>query len=64
MRLCIPSGTSVRFEPEKSVEVTLIEIDGDRYCHGFNGLVNGNLDNEKIKENAFILAKNNGFKGV
>jgi urease beta subunit len=64
MRLCIPSGTSVRFEPDKTVEVTLIAISGERYCHGFNDLVNGYLDDDNVKRKSFETAKNNGFKGV
>lgn len=44
MRLNIPSGTTVRFEPgdEKSVELT--EIRGTRTVYGLNGRVNGPLD--------------------
>jgi urease subunit beta len=44
MRLNIPSGTTVRFEPgdEKSVELT--EIRGTRTVYGLNGRVNGKLD--------------------
>lgn len=44
MRLNIPSGTTVRFEPgdEKTVELT--EIRGTRTVYGLNGRVNGPLD--------------------
>jgi urease beta subunit len=44
MRLNIPSGTTVRFEPgdEKTVELT--EIRGRRTVYGLNGKVNGALD--------------------
>lgn len=51
-RLDIPAGTSVRFEPGSSKEINLIDFSGKRYMSGFNGLVEGFLDDEKTKENA------------
>ena len=61
-RLDIPAGTSVRFEPGSSKEINLIEFAGKRYMSGFNGLVEGFLDDELTKENAMKnLAK---FLGV
>jgi urease subunit beta len=44
MRLDIPAGTAVRFEPGDSREVTLVPLVGSRQVYGFNGLVNGPLD--------------------
>jgi urease beta subunit len=44
MRLDLPSGTSVRFEPGDTKEVKLIAYGGRRTVYGFNGLVNGRLD--------------------
>jgi urease subunit gamma/beta len=49
-RLDIPSGTSVRFEPGSIKEVTLVDFGGKRYISGFNGLVEGDLDDAKVKE--------------
>ncbi len=43
MRLDIPAGTAVRFEPGDSREVTLVAVSGQRQIYGFNGLVNGAL---------------------
>lgn len=63
-RLAILSGTAIRFEKNKPVEVTLIDLEGERTCIGFNNLVMGKLDDPKIKENALTKAKNEGFKGV
>ena len=61
-RLDIPAGTSVRFEPGSSKEINLIDFSGKRYMSGFNGLVEGFLDDELTKENAMKnLAK---FLGV
>jgi urease subunit gamma/beta len=51
-RLDIPAGTSVRFEPGSSKEINLIDFSGKRYMSGFNGLVEGFLDDELTKENA------------
>jgi len=53
MRLNIPSGTSVRFEPGSSKEVELVSYSGKRYISGFNGLVEGCLEDEEVKSNAF-----------
>lgn len=44
MRLDIPAGTAVRFEPGDEKEVTLVTIVGSRQIYGFNGKVNGQLD--------------------
>ena len=43
MRLNIPSGTAVRFEPGQSKDVELIEIKGLKKIYGFNKKVMGNL---------------------
>ncbi|MBF2004648.1 MAG: urease subunit beta [Chlorogloeopsis fritschii C42_A2020_084] len=43
MRLDIPAGTAVRFEPGDEKEVTLVPLVGSRQVYGFNGRINGNL---------------------
>ena len=43
MRLDIPSGTAVRFEPGQSKDVELIQISGNRKIFGFNKKVMGQL---------------------
>ena len=43
MRLNIPSGTAVRFEPGQSKDVGLISIAGNRKIFGFNKKVMGQL---------------------
>lgn len=43
MRLNIPAGTAIRFEPGDDREVELVAIGGRREIYGFNGLVNGQL---------------------
>ena len=43
MRLDIPAGTAVRFEPGQTREVTLIPYAGSRTVYGFNAKVGGRL---------------------
>jgi urease subunit beta len=43
LRLNIPAGTAVRFEPGQRREVSLVEIGGARKVFGFNGKVMGAL---------------------
>jgi urease subunit beta len=43
MRLDIPAGTAVRFEPGQSREVTLVELAGARKVYGFRQSVMGKL---------------------
>ena len=43
MRLDIPAGTAVRFEPGQSRKVRLIPFGGDRKVYGFNAKINGAL---------------------
>ena len=44
MRLYIPAGTAIRFEPGDTTDVKLIPYAGLRNVYGFNSLVNGSLD--------------------
>jgi len=46
MRLNIPAGTAVRFEPGEAQTVELVEIGGKRVAHGMNGMVNGSVDGD------------------
>ena len=41
MRLNIPAGTAVRFEPGDEKRVTLVELAGTRRVFGLNGLTAG-----------------------
>jgi urease subunit beta len=43
MRLNIPAGTAVRFEPGQSREVTLIAVAGARTVYGFRQAIMGKL---------------------
>lgn len=63
MRLNIPSGTAIRFEPGEEKEIELISIGGERIIHGLNDLTGGSLDDEATAKNALIKWKNLQFKG-
>ena len=54
MRLDIPAGTAVRFEPGETKTVTLVEIAGNRVVHGGNRLVDGEADGaeERVRQRA------------
>lgn len=43
MRLNIPAGTAVRFEPGQSRDVELVDLAGERRVFGFAGRVMGDL---------------------
>lgn len=43
MRLNIPAGTAIRFEPGDEKEVELVSFAGTLEVYGFNGLVNGKV---------------------
>ena len=44
MRLNIPAGTAVRFEPGDEREVELVALAGSREVYGFNAKVDGALE--------------------
>ena len=43
MRLDIPAGTAMRFEPGEEKEVPLVALSGGRAVYGHRGQVNGKL---------------------
>jgi urease beta subunit len=60
MRLNIPAGTAVRFEPGDSKKVTLVEIGGAMRVYGLNALTNGPAD-ESAKPAALKRATDQKF---
>ena len=60
--LNIPAGTSIRFEPGDTKDVSLTEYGGKKIVFGFSGLVNGEL--EKNKDAAIKKAKEMNFGGA
>ena len=59
MRLNIPSGTAVRFEPGEEKETELTQFRGHRVVYGFNGLVSGALENARA--DSLDRARKSGF---
>ena len=47
MRLNIPAGTAMRFEPGEEKEADLVAFAGARIVHGFRGQVNGRLEEKR-----------------
>jgi urease beta subunit len=62
MRLNIPSGTAVRFEPGEDKEVTLVALHGTRTMYGHNGRVNGSLDDEGVRSAALAWAEGSAIR--
>jgi len=62
MRLNIPAGTAVRFEPGDEQTVDLVAIGGKRVAHGMNGLVDGSVDGDAAA--AVERAERQGFGGI
>ena len=62
MRLDIPAGTAVRFEPGDRKDVTLVAIGGTRRVQGLNGLTNGSLDSPTVQKDAQDRAAQLGFQ--
>lgn len=64
MRLAIPAGSALRFEPGNPVEAPLVPIRGARIAIGFAGLVDGPLDAPGAKEAALARAAEQGYLGA
>lgn len=64
MRLAVPAGSSVRFDPGGEAEVGLLPIGGDRIAIGFAGLVDGPLDAPGAREEALRRAAACGYLGT
>jgi urease beta subunit len=62
MRLNIPSGTAVRFEPGDDKTVTLVRLGGHAVVHGLNGLTDGPTT-EEARPAALVRASLRGFVG-
>lgn len=64
MRLNIPAGTAVRFEPGEEKDVTLVEVGGKKTVYGLNGLTEGSLRSAGGFKKSLNKAADAGFKGV
>ena len=64
MRLAIPAGSALRFEPGVATEVPLVPIGGARVAIGFAGLVDGPLDAKGARQAALERAAELGYLGA
>ena len=55
MRLNVPAGTAVRFEPGDEKRVTLVELAGERRVFGLNGLTQGGARDAALDRLACLL---------
>jgi urease subunit beta len=62
MRLNIPAGTAVRFEPGEEKEVELATLGGKRKVYGINNLVNGTAISKIASQKAMEIALGRQFK--
>jgi urease subunit gamma/beta len=60
LRLDIPSGTAVRFEPGETKLARLVPLSGDRIVYGGNALISGPLDGPN-RAAAIARAQQSGF---
>jgi urease beta subunit len=63
MRLNIPAGTAVRFEPGDEKVVTLVALAGAREVHGLNALTDGPTG-DAARAAAVARAARGGFEGA
>ena len=61
MRLDIPSGTAVRFEPGQSRKVQVTTIVGRQVAYGMNNMTNGTVRSDIIKQQTMQRLRANGF---
>ncbi len=52
LRLNVPAGTAVRFEPGEEKRVELVPFAGGRRVYGLNNLTNGALDDPEVRAQA------------
>ncbi|MDR3465826.1 MAG: urease subunit beta [Xanthobacteraceae bacterium] len=64
MRLDIPAGTAVRFEPGSSKQITLVEFGGRQELTGLNNLTDGVSSDQGVRDAALARAKARGYKGA
>lgn len=61
MRLDLPAGTAVRFEPGEAKQVQLVALGGQRRVYGGNALVMGPLDDPKSRQESLKRMRAAGF---
>jgi urease subunit beta len=61
MRLDLPAGTAVRFEPGEVKTVRLVGLGGSRQVYGGSGLVMGALDDPEVRRRSLERVRREGF---
>lgn len=61
MRLNVPAGTAVRFEPGDEKLVSLVELGGAKAVYGLNNLTGGRTTGKHSKTAALKRARLDGF---
>jgi urease beta subunit len=61
MRLDIPAGTAVRFEPGERKDVPLVAFAGTRRVNGLNGLTEGSTVGPDARARALRIATERNF---
>ncbi len=64
MRLDVPAGNAVRFEPGMKKAVTLVALGGSATVTGLNNLTNGPVTAPEVRETALRRARELGFQGA
>jgi urease subunit gamma/beta len=64
MRLDIPAGTAMRFEPGATKEVSLVEFGGHGELTGLNNLTDGMSNDSRVREAALARARERGFRSA
>ena len=64
MRLNIPAGTAVRFEPGEEKKVDLVAFGGKNMVFGFSRLTDGNTTDKNVREQSIANAAKNKFKST
>src|SRR5438445_44527 len=61
MRLDVPAGTAIRFEPGDTKTVMLVSLSGQRRAYGGSALVMGLLDDPAVRQESIDRLKKAGF---
>jgi urease subunit gamma/beta len=64
MRLDVPSGTGVRFEPGIKRTVALVALGGRRRVFGEGGLAEGALDDAGTRDRGLERARQRAYRGA
>jgi len=64
MRLNVPAGTAMRFEPGDTREIDLVEFGGTGRVTGLNNLTNGSVRTPERAAEALERARRRGFRGA